>query len=226
MTTVGPDAVFTPSRSACDPECASHFVAFYRDRRCMNWLEDMMLCDRQLMRPAFTSDCVAKPSMRDDLEAYAKLCAVEYENEELGDLFTTVVVLGSLCALFGCFCTKKQRAWEKIEEDERREVAEELGRGDVEVGGPTKEEQQRAAAKAMQRARELGIVRQEVNEAAAEALQREAAAKAAQREAAAQKKKEKKEKKKTGKQKAKGAGAVALPKDLPRVESPVSFENP
>ena len=79
-----------------------------------------MLCDRQLMRPAFTSDCVAKPSMRDDLEAYAKLCAVEYENEELGDLFTTVVVLGSLCALFGCFCTKKQRAWEKIEEEERR----------------------------------------------------------------------------------------------------------
>ena len=118
ITTIGPETWAEPSGTVCSGNCALHFASFYRDKVCMDWLDDMTLCDKWLLRPPLHHGCAPKPSMRVDMEGLATHCIDQAENEDILDMFIFLVFIGSFAALCGHFISRQTRKLEKLEADD------------------------------------------------------------------------------------------------------------
>jgi hypothetical protein len=126
ITAVGPDSWADSSGTVCSHNCAVHFASFYRDIVCMEWLDDLVLCDRSGLRPTLHHNCAPKPAMREDMEGLAAHCIELAEHEDILNMFITAAVVGLIVALCGHFIAKQIRKSEKLEmedvmlEQERR----------------------------------------------------------------------------------------------------------
>ena len=100
MTTLSPAAFASPSKQSCSLNCAPSFVSFYNDDVCMEWLDDMVLCDRWRLRAPFQQGCAPKPWMRADMESLATSCVAVAEREEFIVLLMSVGGFG----IFVCVC--------------------------------------------------------------------------------------------------------------------------
>ena len=66
----------------------------------MEWLDDMVLCDRWRLRAPFQQGCAPKPWMRADMESLATSCVEVAEREEFIVLLMSVGGFG----IFVCVC--------------------------------------------------------------------------------------------------------------------------
>ena len=101
ITMIGPNSWGSDSGEVCSGNCALHFASFYKDEVCMEWLDDMTLCDRWRLRPPLHGGCQPKPHMREDMEHLSAHCIEQAEKEDILDMFIFIVVLGLFAALCG-----------------------------------------------------------------------------------------------------------------------------
>lgn len=101
ITMIGPNSWGSDSGEVCSGNCALHFASFYKDEVCMEWLDDMTLCDRWRLRPPLHGGCQPKPHMREDMEHLSAHCIEQAENEDILDMFIFIVALGLFAALCG-----------------------------------------------------------------------------------------------------------------------------
>ncbi len=115
ITTVGPDSWAEESGTECSHNCAIHFASFYRDPVCMEWLDDLVLCDRWRLRPTLQHGCEPKPAMREDMEGLAAHCMEQAENEDILNMFIVAAAVGLVVALCGHFIARQIRKSDKLE---------------------------------------------------------------------------------------------------------------
>ena len=107
VTQVTPTAVASASGTTCSENGAPHIVSFHDDATCPQWLARAMLCDSNLR--TFSSDCTAKPKMRQDFEGFFALCQAQASNDTFAALewaiFAACVLACAVAAL--CYAVNK-----------------------------------------------------------------------------------------------------------------------